>query len=86
MLVKAGGKTLRCHCPTTGRLGDLKLAGLPCLCSTSDSELRKTCLTVEAISTSVGRCGVGINLTAANRYFEHFLRTGALGRLAEGEV
>ena len=86
MLVKAGEKTLRCHCPTTGRLGDLKLAGLPCLYSTSDSALRKTRHTVEAISTSKGRSWVGINQTAANRYFEHFLRTGALGRLAEGEV
>ena len=86
MLVKAKGKTLRCHCPTTGRLGDLKLAGLPCLCSTSDSELRKTRHTVEAISTSKGSSWIGINQTAANRYFEHFLRNGALGRLAEGEV
>ncbi len=87
MLVKAGGKTLRCHCPTTGRLGDLKLAGLPCLYSTSDSELRKTHHTVEAISTSLeGVSWVGINQTAANRYFEYFLKSGALGRLANGEV
>lgn len=87
MLVRAGGETLRCHCPTTGRLGDLKLAGLPCLYSTSDSGLRKTRHTVEAISTSpVGSSWVGINQTAANRYFEHFLRNGALGRLAAGEV
>jgi len=87
MLVKGEGKTLRCHCPTTGRLGDLKLAGLPCLYSTSDSRLRKTHHTVEAISTSpAGGSWVGINQTAANRYFEHFLKKGALGRLAEGEV
>lgn len=85
MLVEAGGKTLRCHCPTTGRLGDLELAGLPCLYSTSDSRLRKTGHTVEAIATS-GSGWIGINQTAANRYFEHFLKGGALGRLAKGEV
>lgn len=87
MLVKAGGKTLRCHCPTTGRLGDLKLSGLPCLYSTSDDDSRKTGYTVEAISTSPsGSSWVGINQNAANRYFEFFLRNGALARLAKGEV
>jgi len=87
MLVRAGGKTLRCHCPTTGRLGDLKLAGLPCLYSTSTNTSRKTGYTVEAISTSpTDDSWVGINQTAANRYFEFFLRNGALSRLAEGPV
>ena len=87
MFVRAGGKTLRCHCPTTGRLGDLKLSGLPCLYSTSNNKARKTAHTVEAISTtSDGRSWVGINQTAANRYFEFFLRDGALSRLAEGNV
>ena len=87
MLVEAEGKTLRCHCPTTGRLGDLKLAGLPCLYSTSTSPSRKTGYTVEAISTSTtDDSWVGINQTAANRYFEFFLRNGALSRLAEGPV
>jgi sugar fermentation stimulation protein A len=87
MLVRAGGKTLRCHCPTTGRLGDLKLSGLPCLYSTSPSTTRKTAHTVEAISASGdGISWVGINQNAANRYFEFFLRNGALSRLARGEV
>ncbi len=87
MLVKAGGKTLRCHCPTTGRLGDLELSGLPCLYSTSGRKTRKTGHTMEAISTTGdGRSWVGINQTAANRYFEFFLRNGALARLARGDV
>jgi sugar fermentation stimulation protein A len=87
MLVDAGGKTLRCHCPTTGRLGDLKLAGLPCLYSMSTSAARKTEATVEAISTSTAEdAWVGINQTAANRYFEFFLRNGMLSRLAKGTV
>jgi sugar fermentation stimulation protein A len=86
MLVRAEGRTLRCHCPTTGRLGDLKLSGVPCLYSSSESESRKTHHTVEAISTSAGSNWIGINQTAANRYFEFFLRQGALRRLATGEV
>ncbi|HEV2226714.1 MAG TPA: DNA/RNA nuclease SfsA [Nitrososphaerales archaeon] len=87
MMVRSGGRTIRCHCPTTGRLGDLKLEGLPCLYSTATSAKRKTAHTVEAISTSPGsRSWVGINQTAANRYFEFFLRNGALARLARGEV
>lgn len=87
MIVRAGRRTLRCHCPTTGRLGDLKLAGLPCLYSTSTNKARKTGYRVEAISTSSsGDSWVGINQTAANRYFEFFLRNEALSRLATGDV
>jgi len=87
MFVRAGKKTLRCHCPTTGRLGDLKLSGLPCLYSTSQSRTRKTGYTVEAISASGDRNSwVGINQTGANRYFEFFLRNGSLSRLARGDV
>jgi sugar fermentation stimulation protein A len=63
------------------------LSGLPCLYSTSRSRSRKTSHTVEAISTSgVPSRWVGINQTAANRYFEFFLRHGALSRLARGPV
>ena len=87
MFVKAGRRTLRCHCPTTGRLGDLVLAGLPCLYSTSTNRKRKTAHTVEAISTSPGGGSwVGINQTAANRYLEFFLSNGALSRMVSGPV
>jgi len=88
MLVKAGGKTIRCHCPTTGRLGDLQVEGLPCLYSTSRTPKRKTDYTVEAISTSPRSrdSWVGINQTAANRYLEFFLKAGSLSRMVSGEV
>lgn len=76
---------MRCHCPTTGRLGDLNLSGIPCLYSASTNKKRKTAYTVEAISPSHGAGWVGINQTAANRYFEFFLRNGALSRMAKGE-
>ncbi len=86
MLVKSRGRVLRCHCPTTGRLGDLEPTGLPCLYSVASNEQRKTAYTVEAISTSRGQSWIGINQTAANRYLEFFLRNGSLARLASGEV
>ena len=87
MFVMGEEGELRCHCPTTGRLGDLNLKGLPCLYSTSKNPKRKTGNTVEAISTSTeSDTWVGINQNAANRYFEFFLRNGSLRRLAEGEV
>ena len=87
MTVRAGGRTLKCHCPTTGRIGDLELSGLPCLYSTSADRKRKTAHTVEAISTSPSeRSWVGINQTAANRYLEFFLRSGALSKMVSGTV
>jgi sugar fermentation stimulation protein A len=90
MMVKAGGETIRCHCPTTGRLGDAIMADVPCLFSRSRVETRKTRATVEAISLqspgTKARSWIGINQTAANRYIEHFFRTGQLARMATGSV
>ena len=81
MVVKSHDRVLQCHCPTTGRLGDVEPAGLPCLYSVASNEQRKTAYTVEAISTSCGRSWIGINQTAANRYIEFFLKNGSLARL-----
>jgi sugar fermentation stimulation protein A len=88
MHVRAGRKMLVCHCPTTGRLGDLVLEGLPCLYSTSRNNKRKTGYTVEAISTSKAenKSWIGINQTAANRYVEYFLNNAALSKMAVGEL
>jgi len=87
-MVRTQGRTLRCHCPTTGRLGDLELKGLPCLLSLARTGGRKTAHTVEAISTSPASTDswVGINQTAANRYIEFFLKSGSLSRMATGAV
>ncbi|WP_433177091.1 hypothetical protein [Actinoallomurus sp. CA-150999] len=50
-----------CHCPTTGRIGDLVLDGLPCLLSRSHSNCRKTstaCSSPHACTCrSKPRCG-----------------------------
>lgn len=90
MIVKLEDKVVRCHCPTTGRLGEVDLKGLSCLVSSATSENRKTGFTVEAISfqesKKENRSWTGINQTAANRYVEHFLRTGQLSRMAKGDL
>jgi sugar fermentation stimulation protein A len=90
MMVKAGGKTIKCHCPTTGRLGDAKISSLPCLFSRSAPGARKTQGTVQAISfdsaATERRSWIGINQNAANRYIEFFLEKGLLSRMASGSV
>ena len=90
MTVRAGGKTLRCHCPTTGRLGEIKISNIPCLFSRAKGGSRKTQGTVEAISTDSAGKGektwIGINQNAANRYIEFFLRNDQLAKVATGEL
>jgi sugar fermentation stimulation protein A len=90
--VDVNGTIHDCHCPTTGTIGDVVLKDMPCLLSRSQSTARKTAFTVEAVSfdqpSAVARSWVGINQNAANRYVEHFLRTGAFANMVgqSGEV
>ncbi len=89
MMVRTGGDTIRCHCPTTGRLGDVSLAGLGCLYSDAFTDGRKTAHTVEAISVEPpgrAKSWVGINQTAVNRYVEFFIKNGQLSSLASGAL
>jgi sugar fermentation stimulation protein A len=90
MMVKADGKTIKCHCPTTGRLGDAKISSLPCLFSRSTGGERKTKGTVQAISfdraATKKKSWIGINQNAANRYIEFFLEKGLLSKMASGTV
>ena len=76
--VSVNGETVQCHCPTTGRIGNIDLSGRPCLLSPSDNPKRKTRYTVEAISLGrpddSNKRWIGINQNAANRYVEHYLR------------
>jgi sugar fermentation stimulation protein A len=88
MLVEKGSTSVRCHCPSTGRIGDIAFKDIPCLLSESETEGRKTGCTVEAISLDpVGRrekSWIGINQNMANRYLEHFILTSQLrGMLGE---
>ncbi|MNB76273.1 Sugar fermentation stimulation protein A [compost metagenome] len=79
MDVEIEGEIMKCHCPTTGRIGELDVAGIPCLLSRSGDPGRKTSYTVEAISldapVETKKSWIGINQNAANRYVEHFLRS-----------
>jgi len=90
MIVRTSGETVKCHCPTTGRLGDAKISSLPCLFSRSPAGTGKTQGTVQAISfgpaSARQRSWIGINQNAANRYIEFFLERGMLSRMASGEV
>ena len=80
MICEIDGKTQTCHCPTTGRIGNIELASRPCLLSKSTDPKRKTPYTVEAISLNLpednNKTWIGINQNAANRYVEYFLVNG----------
>lgn len=82
IIVNVNGKEINCHCPTTGRIGDIELSGRPCLMSKSKDPHRKTPYTVEAISLNrsedPNKTWIGINQNAINRYVEHYLRNGGL--------
>lgn len=81
MEVLVDGEAVVCHCPTTWHIGNLEVAGRPCLLSRNEGSDRKTPYTVEAVSMDLPEVPekrwIGINLTAANRYVEHYLEQGA---------
>ncbi|SPF69334.1 Sugar fermentation stimulation protein [Propionibacterium ruminifibrarum] len=89
MDVELDGESRSFHCPTTGRIGSIDVAGRPCLVSLAHGVGRKTAGTVEALS--LARPGdevkewIGINQNAANRYVEHYLRCGGLAGVVGGE-
>nr|WP_320026297.1 DNA/RNA nuclease SfsA [uncultured Acetobacterium sp.] len=74
-----------CHCPTTGRIGNIELTDRPCLLSKSQSTKRKTPYTVEAISLNKfedkNKVWIGINQNAVNRYVEFFLNAGGFAAM-----
>ena len=53
MIVNIDGEEVSCHCPTTGRIGDLDTKNIACLLSKSEDPKRKTPYTVEAVSAPV---------------------------------
>jgi sugar fermentation stimulation protein A len=74
MMVEIDGKVLKCHCPSTGRIGNVIFSNVPCLLSKGRGE-RKTPYTVEAIFV---KKWIGINQTKANTYVKFFLEHGLL--------
>ncbi|MFH0870834.1 MAG: DNA/RNA nuclease SfsA [archaeon] len=90
MNVRIEGRFYRCHCPSTGRIGDIKFNDIPCLLSKSTDTHRKTRFTVEAISVnrneskSRKKVWIGINQSKANKYIEFFLKSGQLKNIIPG--
>jgi len=81
MDVEIDGRIEKCHCPTTGKVGNIVFRDVPCLLSKSSSINRKTPYTVEAFLHD--ETWVGINQTAVNRYVEHFLKAGLFNDTGE---
>jgi sugar fermentation stimulation protein A len=85
MDVEIDNTIYKCHCPSTGRIGNIIFKDIPCLLSRGKDEKRKTPYTVEAISlelpTDSTKTWIGINQNAVNRYVEHFLKTGQLSKI-----
>ncbi len=85
MLVNYNGEVYSCHCPTTGRVGNIDLNGRPCLMSASEDPKRKTPFTVEAVSLNrpedENKNWIGINQNMANRFVEHFLVNGGFAEM-----
>lgn len=88
ILVDVDGAEHRCHCPCTGRIGNLDIVGRPCLLSETDDTARKTKYTVEAISLNRpedrNKSWIGINQNAANRYVEYYLKNSAFNQMIPG--
>ena len=77
MMVEVNNRVERCHCPSTGRIGNIEFKDIPCLLSESDNDSRKTKYTVEVIHTDA--VWVGINQTKANSYLAFFLKNKVTG-------
>jgi sugar fermentation stimulation protein A len=83
-VVEIDGVAQKCHCPTTGRIGDIEFENVPCLLS-ENAPGRFTQYTVEAISSD-RKSWIGINQNKANHYIEYFLKTRQLSKIASGNV
>ena len=83
MMVDIGGKVEKCHCPSTGRIGDIEFDHVPGLLSEHDYNGRKTRYTVEAISVDDKKSWIGINQNRANDYVAFFLEKGMLPKLVK---
>ncbi len=89
MNVKIGGKIILCHCPSTGRIGNIIFSNIPCLLSEARNDKRKTPYTVEAISldkiSRKNKRWIGINQVKINKYVNFFLENRKFSRMIRGE-
>lgn len=77
--VKLNEEIIRCHCPTTTRIGNIELKNIPCLISYNNDPKRKLKYTVEAISCDnldkKDKKWIGINLIFSNKIVDFMLNT-----------
>ncbi len=82
MNVLVEGETRRCHCPTTGHIGDIIFKNVPCLVEKSLDEKRSTWGTVEAVSLDPvekkRKTWIGIDQGRANDIVAFFIGSGQL--------
>jgi sugar fermentation stimulation protein A len=83
-MVDINGKVQKCHCPSTGRIGNIEFDNVPCLLS-ENAPGRFTQYTVEAISSD-RKNWIGINQNKANHYIDFFLKTRQLSKIAAGNI
>ena len=85
MNVLVDGEARRCHCPTTGRIGDVVFKNVPCLVEKSNDPKRSTYGTVEAFSLdppgNPEKSWIGIDQGRANDFVSFFIGSGQLDRM-----
>ena len=85
LTVKINDIEYKCHCPSTGSIGNIILENIPCLLSKSQNKKRATLYTVEAISLDKpnvkNKKWIGINLINSNKYIDFFLNKEMLGKM-----
>ena len=85
MIVDIDGEEVSCHCPTTGRIGDIETKNIACLLSKSKDPKRKTPYTVEAVSADnldkPDKNWIGINQIFSNKLVEYFFETHQLDEI-----
>jgi sugar fermentation stimulation protein A len=83
MEVLLNGKIEICHCPCTGRIGNVVFENIPCLLTNTNNI--KTKYTIEAVSLNniddPNKKWIGINQIKANKYVEFFLKNNQLPKI-----
>lgn len=90
MQVYSKGIEYECHCPSTGRIGNINFNDIACLFSEQPVHKgRRTSYTVEAISLDKisvkDKNWIGINQYKTNDYIEYFIRNGTLDHLIKSK-
>ena len=83
--IEINGKLEKAHCPTTNRIGNIKLKNIPCLVSYNDDPKRKLKYTIEAIScdelNDENKNWIGINQILSNKLVDFFIKTNQLSNM-----